>query len=115
MLLFRTLNIIILIIILSVIAVFTKVHKKDSKIWYEFEYQTDYRNPSKTQQRSSDAIKLYKEYKDSIYIDRYFNASFALNIPLFTLTMPVPGRSVFPLSPGNAFNIGLYSHFLSNK
>jgi len=44
MLLLRTLNIVILIIILSVIEVFTKVDKKDSKIWYEFEYQTDYRN-----------------------------------------------------------------------
>jgi hypothetical protein len=112
MLLLKTLNIIILILILSVLVVFTKHHNIDSKTkpktWYEFEYQTDYRNPSEAQQRSSDAIDLFKEFKDSIYVDRYYNSSFALNIPLFTLTLPGSGRGVHSQAPITALNIGLH-------
>jgi hypothetical protein len=111
MLLFKTLNIIILILIFSVLVVFTN-HNIDSKTkpktWYEFEYQTDYRNPWEAQQRSSDGIDLFKEFKDSIYVDRYYNWSFALNIPLFTLRIAGSGRGVHSEAPITALNIGLH-------
>ncbi|KAI1287659.1 hypothetical protein HDE_09889 [Halotydeus destructor] len=49
---------------------------------------------------------LFKEFLQSLYVDRTFNSSFALNIPLFTLTIPGYGRGVKTQTALSALNVG---------
>jgi len=114
--LFKTSKAFIIFIFCSILSVYTKnsgeEYKTRHKTSYEFEYQTNFRNASIFKPRTTDAIDLYKEYKDSIYVDRYYNSSFALNIPMFTLTLPGKGRGVHSAAPTTALNVGKYSNEL---
>ncbi|XP_054154266.1 uncharacterized protein LOC128952837 [Oppia nitens] len=42
----------------------------------------------------------------SLYVDRSFNSSFALNVPLFTITVPGYGRGLKYATPLSAINVG---------
>lgn len=39
----------------------------------------------------SEGKDIWREFFHSLYVDRTFNSSFALNVPLFTLTIPGDG------------------------
>lgn len=84
--------------------------EKSSAVKNPYEYDFVGTSPKRsefTARNDPDAWNLYKEYKDSIYVDRYYNSSFALNIPLFTVTLPGRGRGVHSQSI-TTFNMGLY-------
>ncbi|CAG2110521.1 unnamed protein product [Medioppia subpectinata] len=76
-------------------------HSAPGKAWAGFEYIPQYdrrphSQPLATSDRSfggrryrdRDAEDLYREYKHSIYVSRWYNASFVCQIPFFTLTLP---------------------------
>ena len=55
---------------------------------------------------------LFREFWHSLYVDRTsFNSSFALNIPLFTITVPGYGRGLKYETPLAALNVGTSQHF----
>jgi hypothetical protein len=71
--------------------------------------------PSNSEPRGgggADGESLFKEFWHSLYVDRTFNSSFALNVPLFTLTVPGYGRKLKDQTPLSALNVGLY-YFIS--
>lgn len=57
---------------------------------------------------SADGQDIWKEFFHSLYVDRTFNSSFALNVPLFTLTIPGYGRGVKTQSALSALNVGKF-------
>lgn len=61
----------------------------------------------------SDGKDLWKEFFNSLYVDRTFNSSFALNVPLFTLTIPGYGRGVKTQTALSALNVGKISFDLA--
>ncbi|XP_054163433.1 uncharacterized protein LOC128961242 [Oppia nitens] len=86
---------------------------------YEYEYtvspqqsQSTGRLNEFTGRNDEEALNLYKEYKDSIYVDRYYNSSFALNIPLFTVTLPGRGRGVHSPGPGSSSTLNIGSSII---
>lgn len=50
---------------------------------------------------------LFREFWHSLYVDRAFNSSFSLNIPLFTITVPGYGRGLKYETPLSALNVGM--------
>ena len=58
---------------------------------------------------------LYNEFWHSLYVDRAFNSSFALNIPLFTITVPGYGRGLKYETPLSALNVGMHEVLLLLK
>ena len=56
---------------------------------------------------------LFREFWHSLYVDRTaFNSSFALNVPLFTITVPGYGRGLKYETPLSALNVGNVSSLL---
>lgn len=86
----------------------TKVLCRDPHNAYMgFEYAPGYGQSSHfTGRHHPNAVDLYKEYKDSIYVSRYYNASFVCQIPIFTLTLPQRGRTGQIRPGGSGYNLG---------
>lgn len=120
----------IFLIILSVLAVYTKDSNisviKSSDFLKNYESNDkinssdskDLQLKSKSfQQRAgfgaSSGGDLFKEFWHSLYVDRTFNSSFALNIPLFTITVPGYGRGLKYETPLSAINVGMSHLFLN--
>lgn len=53
-----------------------------------------------------DKKDLWKDLIEPLYIDRTFNSSFALNVPLFTITIPGYGRGLKMQTALAALNVG---------
>lgn len=111
MLLFHNRNVINSLILLNLLAIFLSItadnSTKRAKSFYEYDFSAARGQRSEfTARMDQDAIDLYKEYKDSIYVDRYYNASFAVDIPLFTVTLPGRGRGTHSQNSITTFNIG---------
>jgi hypothetical protein len=87
--------------------------KSKPKTLKELQTLTD---PSNSEPRSgANGESLFKEFWHSLYVDRTFNSSFALNVPLFTLTVPGYGRKLKDQTPLSALNVGLYSFISQTK
>ena len=56
----------------------------------------------------ADGKDIWREFFHSLYVDRTFNSSFALNVPLFTLTIPGYGRGVKTQTALSALNVGKF-------
>jgi hypothetical protein len=82
--------------------------KTKPKTLKELQTPTDPSN-SKPRGGGANGESLFKEFWHSLYVDRTFNSSFALNVPLFTLTVPGYGRKLRDQTPLSALNVGLYS------
>ncbi|RWS01649.1 uncharacterized protein B4U79_10666 [Dinothrombium tinctorium] len=68
-----------------------------------------YKNSSFGNSRQADwnpGKDLLKEFLNSLYVDRTFNSSFALNVPLFTVTIPGYGRGLKTKTALSALNVG---------
>ncbi|XP_054163756.1 uncharacterized protein LOC128961532 [Oppia nitens] len=70
------------------------VCKLPHKAWIGFEDNSEFSRQRQRQRRPLNrlphevASDIYKQYKDSIYVSRYYNASFVCQIPFFSLTLP---------------------------
>ena len=112
MLLFCEINCVNVLIFLNFVVIFlSQILAEETttrvKSVYEFDFQpTNTKRSEFTARNDQDAIDLYKEYKDSIYVDRYYNSSFALNIPLFTVVLPGRGRGVHSVNSVTTLNMG---------
>ena len=111
MFLFLTKNTINSLIALNLLVIFLVISAENStkrvKSSYEYEFSAARGQRSEfTARNDQDAIDLYKEYKDSIYVDRYYNASFAVDIPLFSVTLPGRGRGAHSQNSITTFNVG---------
>ena len=101
-------------VIVAIAMIGEALSKQRDKPWIGFEYIPQYNErPESTRvsfsaRHDQHAIDVKKEYRDSIYITRWYNASFVCQIPLFSFTLPQRGRTgqVRPSSIG--MNLGMY-------
>jgi len=133
MILFRT-SFSILVIILSVLAVYTqdsnlglqnhydssetaKHFDPNEKLSTKTSSETELKSKAKSlnqfesigeQRGDGTGGSLFEEFWHSLYVDRTFNSSFALNVPLFTITVPGYGRGLKHQTPLSALNVGMY-------